>query len=322
MPVARLSCCSEDAFAARMCFLHGASSPAERARITLLSWTFAEARLDTYRVDEPGQQFEIIAGREAARPPAALQQESDDGGDDLDDNDDTDLLEELEAAQARKRRRTAGPAAAGRRRPHGQRRMLPDAEAFDPLQAMIQEGTDGADAAAQPVLEELDEIEDAEQAAASVAEDVQQQQEEEDAQQQPQQRQEAASSSDPRTDQPRAAVFDIRSSPIFDSGCWHFRKREGNASVGTLHQVTAVTVKATCKLHRSCACMVSMPPTNSERLRKTTARLGRPPTAEDLQNDLIEWLAAGCATDARQHDIAGRRMRAEKWAVKVRGGIS
>ena len=146
---------SEDAFAARMCFV--GEEPVEVSRLTLLRWSFAEARLDTYRVESVGDQFHVRAERETQvrvdSVPARCR------GLDAGDDDEVDLLASLESRGAAQRRRVQQP----RPKPTPAVRMVQDAVDADPLQELMQElmqeVTEPGDAVSQPLLTELEDDE-------------------------------------------------------------------------------------------------------------------------------------------------------------------
>ena len=305
---------SEDAFAARMCFV--GEEPVEVSRLTLLRWSFAEARLDTYRVESVGDQFHVRAERETQvrvdSVPARCR------GLDAGDDDEVDLLASLESRGAAQRRRVQQP----RPKPTPAVRMVQDAVDADPLQELMQElmqeVTEPGDAVSQPLPTELEDDEAAAAAAADGVEDGVP----DDGLGVP-----AGAGVGSAQDQPDGVLaeqqapspgFDIERSPIYDSGSWHYRTRDGNQSVGRVHHMNPSTLKATCRVHKSCACTISLPPAPSARLTGVQARLGRDPVVNDVQNDLMEWLSKGSAVTGAEHDRIGRCLRSERWFVKVR----
>ncbi|CAE7579859.1 unnamed protein product, partial [Symbiodinium sp. CCMP2592] len=108
----------------------------------------------------------------------------------------------------------------------------------------------------------------------------------------------------------------ISSLPIVDVGSWHFRTRNNNEDVGRLHLVGQSTIKATCKIHKQCICMISMPTHGTARHSSVVSRMGREPVMVDIEQDLVHWLAAGVGSDAANHNEVGRSLRSEKWFVK------
>ena len=106
--------------------------------------------------------------------------------------------------------------------------------------------------------------------------------------------------------------------PIFDSGGWHFRARADNTPVGRLHHLGDSSLKATCKLHKQCACAISLPPAGSTRARQVVEALGHLPTFADVERSLRGWLADGLTCDAANHTTASVRLKSEQWFMKTR----
>ena len=93
---------------------------------------------------------------------------------------------------------------------------------------------------------------------------------------------------------------------------WHFFS--GDQDVGWLHHLGTDSIKATCKLHKKCSCVVSMPPEGSVREQK----MARRPSFEDISNDLTIWLDSGLDLDELQHAETARVLKRDKYAMKVR----
>ena len=105
---------------------------------------------------------------------------------------------------------------------------------------------------------------------------------------------------------------------FFDAGCYHFRERSDQTEVGRLHWMRDTVIKATCKRHKDCACMIEIPPERSARIQVVTAGLGRRPVLQDIEDDLVAWLTLASAVTREQHQTAGRSLKVQRWNVKVR----
>ncbi|CAE7512743.1 unnamed protein product [Symbiodinium sp. CCMP2592] len=295
LPAHPLRWLSEDALAARLCFVD--DKPVGHVRLTLLKWTLDDAapRLDRHRIVELGAAFDAQSENEPAQQCRRAPR---------DRSDDFDLLDDIRAPVRRRRR----PFVAIEDRPQT---AGSDAES-EPVR----------DADAEPVLQGLENIgdEDAlhEGGVAEVVPD-----------------EAGAEAGDglrpgdavvgvsegpvPVPSEPSATeVAGARACEIQDVGCWNFRRKSDNAEVGRLHQIGVDTLKATCKLHRSCVCMISYPPAGSERLRAVSVRLQRAPTLHDIEVDLVKWFDAGLTATAAQHQEASLNLRSGNWAVRVR----
>ncbi|CAE7188657.1 unnamed protein product [Symbiodinium sp. CCMP2456] len=313
----KMCCCTEDELAARVCFAEG--TPVEFVRICRLEWVFAGARLDAYEIRGVQATYEAVAQPEA--PQRRQQRQPVQHEDEVAQFDMLeDLLQEHKPARRKQERRQAvAPVAA--------------VEEFDPLELDRLHVTD-ADACPR-----REELEDMEEDARLFLQGLQGPDDDCDEAEVP----EAAV---PEVDavmptgaggqigvgpsvgdvhpQPPPAVpqtVSLESLPIFDNGCWHYVRRSDGSSVGRLHHIASAqgaSLKATCKLHKGCHCMISLPQLGSERLASVSQRLGRPPQLEDVEMDLVQWLSNGLSMTATQHDDDGREMRATKWHVKVR----
>ncbi|CAE7895079.1 unnamed protein product [Symbiodinium necroappetens] len=301
----RLRWLSEDALAARLCFVD--AKPVAHVRVRLLKWTLDDAapRLDRHRIVELGEVFDATSQREPQEPrqPAPARP-------DQDGSNDFDLLDDLTHD----------------RKPKVSRRRLIAIEDQPKGVDSDKESETGEvkDADAESLLEELENMGDEEAwledgAAAEVGEaDV------------PHEQPGADTGNDFRAED--ASVVGVADGPvppepfaggadscdIEDVGGWHFRRKSDNTDVGRLHQIGVDTLKATCKLHRSCVCVISSPPLGSERLRTVSARLQRAPTLHDTEADLVKWLDAGLTATATQYQEASLDLRSGSWAVRVR----
>ena len=93
-----------------------------------------------------------------------------------------------------------------------------------------------------------------------------------------------------------------------------------NADVGRIHALGASSLKATCNLAQhggSCVCIVSVPTPGSKR----EAELGGDwITQRHIERDLAAWLDEGLdAASQAVHQEAARRLKADKYRMRVRG---
>ena len=292
-PFPRLLVVSEDAFAAKACFVD--DEPVELLRLTCLEWTLDDAapRLDRHRVHQLGRQFEVKADPEPPPPRASRLREP---------QADLDLFDDFRPNPSSRRARAAavpGPTVA-----------IQD-EVLDAQEAGNEGGV--VDLAAVPQPEEYLDVEDhGDDADAEVAAE------------EPSRPSSNSSSSAAGQMIVDASIFERQalpevSLPIYDAGSWNFRCKAGDREAGRLHQIGTTTLKATCKFHRQCVCMITIPGPGTQRLAAITATLGRAPTLHDLEGDLVRWLADGLqSANGAHHDDAGRLLRSEKWHVKLR----
>ncbi|CAE7263478.1 unnamed protein product [Symbiodinium sp. KB8] len=309
----KMCCCTEDELAARACFAEG--TPVEFVRICRLEWVFAGARLDAYEIRGVQATYEAMAEPEAPTRQQRQPVQHEDEAAQFDMLE--DLLQEHRAARRKQaRRQVVAPVAA--------------VEEFDPLE---RDRLDVTDADARPRPEELEDMEadaklllqglqasddDCEVAEAAVHEVGAVMPTDAGGQIG------AGPSVGDVHPQPPPTVpqrVNLESLPIFDQGCWHYVRRSDGSSVGRLHHIATAQgacLKATCKLHKSCHNMISLPQLGSERLASVTQKLGRAPQLEDIEMDLVQWLSNGLGMTATQHDDDGRQMRATKWDVKIR----
>lgn len=100
---------------------------------------------------------------------------------------------------------------------------------------------------------------------------------------------------------------------IHDEGRWHFFTAN-RTDVGWLHHLGANSIKATCKLHKSCTCAISQPTDGSVRARE----LGGVPSFDAIAADLITWLDAGLDLTPTEHLDAATVLRRDKWKMRIR----
>lgn len=98
-----------------------------------------------------------------------------------------------------------------------------------------------------------------------------------------------------------------------DAANWHFFTTDAmHMDVGWLHYLGASSIKATCKVHKNCACAISLP--NQDR----AAKMGWEGTYQDIAQDLIKWLDSGLDLTATEHDKAAYVLKANRWFMRVR----
>ncbi|CAE7945648.1 unnamed protein product [Symbiodinium necroappetens] len=316
-----LVCLTEDAFAAAMCYVD--LRPVEMLRVTLLDWEFEAsfARLDTYRIVKTGTQISVEAAPEA--PADDVVQPAPAAAAAVGEAVFVDLLADMEA-----NRRHQGSQHSRKKRQRVVQAVLHDE--FDPLALAVADFYSAEDGDAHPRQEELEDLEDeanlpnvaveADIAPAAAEPDGENMAAEED---RPLRQEDVQLEAHPEAQaeapecQPQydASRDDL---PIFDAGCSHFKKRSDETDVGRLHWMRDTIIKATCKQHRNCACMVEMPPERSARMHAVMARLGRRPLLEDIEGDLIAWLALVSTVTREQHQTAARNLKVQRWNVKVR----
>ncbi|CAE7364228.1 unnamed protein product, partial [Symbiodinium necroappetens] len=313
-PSRRLACVTEDELAARMCFVD--EVPAEYTRITQVEWTFAGVRLDSYLLGSLGKTYEVLAEPEQPEHVDANRGNEHVAG----DSSDFDILADLAASRPRAAKpksvlKKSRPVLADATLGQGDGDAAPRAEELQDMEAdhrLFSAAPGDADGDL-----ERDVAEDADDGPGHPVHDVNA----------------AASSSsvanahaqvgNPVEAQPRQLGLEGNPAEIYDDGCWHYRRTSDGSSVGRLHHIASSagpSLKATCKLHRSCYNMISLPlqGQNRSRFETTSARLGRPPIIEDVEKDLVSWLASGLHQDAQQHEQTAREIRSQLWDVKVR----
>jgi hypothetical protein len=102
---------------------------------------------------------------------------------------------------------------------------------------------------------------------------------------------------------------------IHDRGRWYFHLvAPPGELVGRLHHLGATNLKATCRRHDHCVCVVSLPPPGSAR----EAAVGHAVTLADVERDLIRWLDCGVDQSALQHSAASRTIKADVYHMRVR----
>ena len=284
-----------------MCFV--GDETVEFVRLSRLDWGFAAERLDTYIVKGVLKTFQASAERAPVERRQNRRAPNQAGPD-----DDFDILADL--GMPRRRPAPARPV------------VVEAAEEFDPLQELLREAPDEADKDAEPRQEELEDLNlDAlfaeENEAADQASDAAPSAQPDHGTQAPVAAAAAAASA--TTPAPLPTLPDDL--PIYDAGSWHFLMKSDNSAVGRIHHIasaTSASLKCTCRKHKGCSFMVSMPPALSDRLFQVSQRLHRAPLLEDLEHDMIMWLAAGVTMTAAEHEAASRSLRSERWSVRVR----
>ena len=303
---------TEDAFAPSMCFTSANSDETvEVLKLSVLGWSVTDGRLDHYLIKnvDMQRQFQVQAGPvpSSDRPRRdCLEAEP---------SDELDLLEDLLDRPVRQR--AAATAAAARVAAVDDVHNLPSEdiiileEEFDPLDVLRAQEECAQEAL--PLDEELHDQREDEELLAQLDLDV------------PRNPDERPAGAVNLQEEVQLGIFGLDAAPanmsglpIVDVGSGHFRKRNSNEDVGRLHFVGASTVKATCKIHKQCICMISMPAQGTARYSSVVSRMGREPVMNDIEQDLVHWLAAGVGSEAARHDEVGRSLRSEKWFVKVR----
>ena len=100
---------------------------------------------------------------------------------------------------------------------------------------------------------------------------------------------------------------------IHDDGRWHFMTAD-HTEVGWLHHLGGNSIKATCKLHKSCTCVISLPNEGSRRAEK----LGGIPSFDVIAADLVGWLDAGLDVEHNEHMNLATTLKKDKWHMQVR----
>lgn len=289
----RLVFATEDEFAAAMCFVD--DIPMEKVSLVLLDWKWgaAASSFDQYEITGEGKRYIVTCGaraRERGGGRGALEPEF-------------DGLLMLEDLSTRSR-----PRHAASRVPE----FLEDEHDF--MADVIREIEDASDVVAQALPEERSDAEDL-----------------------PDQEGEGVDPEGGEQDEPaQAPPFPVEAQPapahppqparrelqaarlIYDRGGWDFAAVASRATVGRIHHLGSTSLKATCKIHKSCTCAVSLPQMGTPRHDQVTLALAHPPTFEDVERDLKEWLAEGLSCDSERHTQSSVQLKSERWRMQIR----